>query len=64
LESSAVKLFSSISSILNGLISYASSLVMQVFILPVFDLVITAISIREIAELLGSEAFFGRFKVI
>ena len=64
LENSAVKLFSSISSILNGLISYASSLVMQVFILPVFDLVITAISIREIAELLGSEAFFGKFKVL
>ena len=47
-----------------GLLTYVSKLIMQVFILPAFSLVATGISIRELATLFGSEAFFGKFKIL
>ncbi len=38
-------------------------LIIQVFILPSFSLILTVISIRELARILGSEISFGRFDV-
>ncbi|MGC8662485.1 MAG: hypothetical protein ACP5RT_01725 [Candidatus Micrarchaeia archaeon] len=64
IESKASELFSSVGSLINILFSTISSLIMQVFILPIFSLVITGISIKEFASLLGSDAFFGKFKVL
>ncbi|MGC8776385.1 MAG: hypothetical protein ACP5P2_00325 [Candidatus Micrarchaeia archaeon] len=64
LEHEAISISSSIGALLNSLLSFVSGLVMQVFILPMFSLVVTGISIKEMAELLGSEAFFGKFKVL
>ncbi|MDE1855976.1 MAG: hypothetical protein KGH49_01940 [Candidatus Micrarchaeota archaeon] len=49
---------------LSGIMLGVSKLIMQVFILPAFSLIITAISVRELSELLGSEAFFGKFDVL
>ncbi|MDE1804887.1 MAG: hypothetical protein KGH59_03855 [Candidatus Micrarchaeota archaeon] len=54
----------SINGYLAGLFSALSRLIMQVFILPAFSLIVTGISIRELASLFGSEAFFGKFKII
>ena len=64
IESSASSLASSLARLVNSLITFISELIMQVFILPVFSLVITGISIKEISELLGSEASFGKFRVL
>ncbi|MDE1825703.1 MAG: hypothetical protein KGH61_01420 [Candidatus Micrarchaeota archaeon] len=49
---------------LNSIFAALSYLIMQVFILPAFSLIITGISIREFSQLLGSEAFFGKFRLI
>ncbi|MGC8710008.1 MAG: hypothetical protein ACP5RF_00100 [Candidatus Micrarchaeia archaeon] len=64
IESDATNLSSVLGSAINKLLSFISSIIMQVFILPIFSLVITGISIREFSQLLGSEAFFGKFKII
>ncbi|MDE1846160.1 MAG: hypothetical protein KGH53_02680 [Candidatus Micrarchaeota archaeon] len=57
-------LVASINQALSNLNFGLSKLIMQVFILPAFSLIITGISIRELSELFGSEAAFGRFKVL
>jgi hypothetical protein len=49
---------------LNGLEAYISMLIIQVFFLPAFGLIITTISIREMARILGSEVHFGRLYII
>jgi hypothetical protein len=64
IESDATNLFSGLGSAINRLLSFLSSIIMQVFILPIFSLIITGISIREFSQLLGSEAFFGKFKIL
>ena len=38
-------------------------LIIQVFILPTFSLILTVISVRELARILGSEISFGRFDI-
>jgi hypothetical protein len=64
-------LTSSVEGLLNLLTTYIISaldllagLIVQVFILPIFSIVLTGISIRELAGLLGSEAFFGRLNML
>ncbi len=42
------------------LASAVAFLIIDIFFLPVFSLILTAISIKEFARLLGSEASFGR----
>jgi hypothetical protein len=62
------------SSIINPIVSGAESLInkmtgdlamliVEVFFLPAFSLILTAISARELARLLGSEISFGRFNI-
>lgn len=41
-------------------LNFIAQLVIQVFFLPAFSLILTAVSIRELARLLGSEISFGR----
>jgi hypothetical protein len=66
--------FSAVASLISGvsgsfisLINYISDvvtfLVIQVFILPIFSLILTIIFVRELARVLGSEISFGRFDV-
>jgi hypothetical protein len=38
-------------------------LIVQVFVLPTFDIVLTIVSIRELARILGSEVSLGRFDI-
>ncbi len=65
--SDMINLASNFSTIFSALISYIEDaitfLIIQVFILPTFSLVLTAISIRELAKILGSEISFGRFDI-
>jgi hypothetical protein len=53
-----------ISDMINGILSTISYFIVYTFILPAFSLMITGISVREIAELLGSEASFGMFRML
>ena len=64
-------ILSSLSGTISGLVGGAEALfeelasavaflIIDIFFLPVFSLILTAISIKEFARLLGSEASFGR----
>ncbi|HVA82636.1 MAG TPA: hypothetical protein VNF06_00535 [Candidatus Aquilonibacter sp.] len=57
-------LVAQISQVLSDLTFRLSRLIMEVFILPAFSLIITGISIRELAGIFGSEATFGKFKML
>ncbi len=53
-----------IASFINGIFNFIAYLIVYSFVLPIFSLIITGISIRELSELLGSEAFFGKFDIL
>lgn len=53
----------SVYQVINGILSWLSSFIVATFILPAFSLIITGISVKEFADILGSEVSFGRFKV-
>lgn len=57
-------LTSALTNMINGIISAIAYLIMYTFVLPIFSLIITGLSIKELSELLGSEAFFGRFDIL
>lgn len=48
---------------LNQLDNIVALIIIEVFFLPVFSLILTAISIRELARILGSEITFGRLYI-
>ncbi len=50
-------------SFLNQLTNIIALVIIEVFFLPVFSLILTAISIRELARILGSEITFGKFYI-
>ena len=56
-------LASSLVSLVQELISAIAIIIVQVFFFPVFSVVLTITSIRELARLLGSEVSFGKFDV-
>lgn len=64
LSSTLEQIEQSANQILNQIMLELSKLIMEIFILPAFSLIITGISVRELSELLGSEAAFGRFKIL
>jgi hypothetical protein len=53
-----------ITGIINSLLNSLAYLIVYSFILPIFSLIITGISVRELSVMLGSEAFFGRFNIL
>jgi len=53
-----------ISEIINAVFLTVSYFIVYTFILPAFSLIVTGISVREFAELLGSEASFGVFRML
>ncbi len=59
---------SDLSSLISGyfasLFNVISGLIVQVFVLPIFNLIVTGISIREFSNVLGSEASFGKFRIL
>lgn len=64
ISSAVSSVLSSLSSAISSVLAIVAGLIVQVFILPIFSLVITGVSIRELAGLLGSEAFFGRLNLL
>ena len=64
ITNSVSSLSSSISNMLDSLFNTISGLIIQVFVLPIFNLVVTGISIREFAGVFGSEAYFGKFRIL
>ena len=65
---SLVSLGSEISKQISNLMSYTYNaiayFIVYAFVLPAFSLMLTAISIKELAALLGSDNFFGRFNLL
>ena len=48
---------------ISKLIKFVAMLLVEVFFFPVFSVILTTISIRELARILGSEVSFGRFDI-
>lgn len=65
---SLVSIGSSVSTQISNLMSYLFSaiayFIIYAFVLPAFSLMLTAISVKELATLLGSDNFFGRFNLL
>ncbi len=53
-----------VSNLISAIMDYISYFIMAAFILPAFSVVITSISIKETAALLGSEMTFNIFEMI
>jgi len=49
-----------VQALFTELANFVAFLMVEIFFLPVFSLVLTAISIREFARILGSEVSFGK----
>ncbi|MEM3227648.1 MAG: hypothetical protein QXR58_02660 [Candidatus Micrarchaeaceae archaeon] len=45
------------------LVNYIALLIVEVFFLPTFSVILTIVSIRELARIMGSEISFGRFDI-
>ncbi len=52
-----------IENAIEKLLDYIALLIVEVFFLPTFSLILTIISIREFARILGTEVSFGKFDV-
>ena len=55
---------SSLEGIIRPVLTTIAQIVIQVFFLPAFGLMLTAVSIREIAKVLGSEVSFGKLYIM
>lgn len=52
-----------ISSMINGILAAVAYFIVYTFVLPAFSLMVTGVSVRELAILLGSEAPLGMFRI-
>ncbi|MDE1850233.1 MAG: hypothetical protein KGH54_00355 [Candidatus Micrarchaeota archaeon] len=64
LASGVTQITTQLNQLLSDLLFGISKLIMQIFILPAFSLIVTGISIKELSALLGSEASFGKFRIV
>jgi hypothetical protein len=55
---------SSIEQFLSGISKFVAIIIVQAFLLPAFSLILTVISIRELARILGTEINLNRFSII
>ena len=62
-SSSLSGLASTVQDALKSVVDEVALLVIEVFFLPVFSIILTVVSIREIAKLLGSEVNFGKLHI-
>lgn len=53
----------SFDTFMDKIASYVALLIIEVFFLPTFSIILTVISIREIAKILGTEITFGRLYI-
>ncbi len=63
LLSSLTNVASSFTDVLRQVMAAISVLIIEVFFFPLFSLIITIVSIRELATALGSEVSFGKFDI-
>ncbi len=63
ISSSAKNLFLSFYAWIKQTLDMFALLVIEVFVLPLFSLILTIISIRELATILGSEISLGKFDI-
>ena len=56
-------LIQSVEGLIQSLLLTVAMLVVEVFFLPVFSIILTTVSVRELARILGSEVSFARFDV-
>jgi hypothetical protein len=49
---------------IQGLANFVAITIIQAFLMPTFSMILTVISIREFARILGSEVNFGRFNLV
>ena len=63
LTSSFSSLISTLQNLLKSATNRIALLIIEVFFLPVFSVILTVVSIREIARLLGSEVNFGKLHI-
>ncbi len=59
----ASNFFSMFLTLISSILKEVSLLVIEVFFMPAFSIILTAISTREFAKLLGSEISFGKFDI-
>ena len=64
ITSSITGISTAITNLINGLLGFVAYLIVYSFVLPIFSLIITGISIRELSQILGAEAFFGKFNIL
>ena len=64
LSSAASTVANGAESLINGLMQELALLIVQVFFLPAFSLILTTVSARELAKILGSEISFGKFSML
>ena len=50
-------------SVINGILGVIAFIIIEVFFLPIFSLILTAVSIKELARIMGSEISFGRLYI-
>ncbi len=58
------QVYQNVNKLLSAILYEIGYFIVYTFILPAFSLIITGISVREFARVLGSEANFGKFNVI
>lgn len=54
----------SVRQFLSGLANFVAIIAVQAFIMPAFSIILTAVSIRELARVLGSEVNLGKLNII
>ncbi len=64
ISGAVTSLQNNIALLFDKIFSAVAYFIVYTFILPAFSLIITGISIRELSELLGSEASFGKFYIL
>ncbi len=64
INSAIASISGAISGLINWLLNELAYLIVYAFVLPIFSLIITGISIREISGILGAEAHFGKFNIL
>ncbi len=58
------ELMEGVSTLLSSFFNIVAYFILYAFLLPAFSLMLTGISVRELARLLGSESFFGKYNLL
>jgi hypothetical protein len=56
-------LFGGLTGLVDNLLNTVSGLIMEAFLFPIFSIILTIISAREFARIMGTEVSFGKFDI-